>query len=186
MNHEWVTAIGTAIAALAAVASALISAILTGIAYFQLRDIRKQIELAAKQNKSSADQERRRNTLIAIQRFENDPLLKQAMKNLWVATDNGKDYTQLDEEHRFDVITILNYFEGIACGILQEVYIEEMARDYLHGPVGKAVKAFIIGESGDGWKSDKGVFPPAHFESLMKVYATWFPGKSPGYRAKDH
>lgn len=176
MDHNWVTALGT-------VASAIAAFVLAAIAYFQLRDIKTQIRLAANQNQQTAEQDRRRNTLDACQRYEKDPLLKEAMKNIWIATKLGTDYTLLREEHHFDVITILNYFDGLASGMLQGVYIEEMAKDYLHEPLRKSVKALIRGESGDGWKADRGVFPPSHFESLMKVYDRWFPAKGVEYKA---
>jgi hypothetical protein len=155
----WVTAIGTAVAAAAAVGAAM-------IALVQLKKLRDQI-------KQSSDLDRRRNTLDACQRFEKDELLHQAMKSLWKTTNRGTDYTKLTSENDFDVLTVLNYFEGIAIGIAERVYKEKMARDYLEDSLTKAVRALIYGQSGDGWKAERPIFPDKNFPVLAKLYRAW-------------
>lgn len=171
MDHNWVTAISTAVSAVATIA-------LVFVALVQLGGLKQQIRQAS-------DQERRRNTLEACQRFEKDPLVKRAMKNLWDATGYGADYTKLTDRNLFDALTLLNYLLGIAVGIEQNVYIEKMARDSLEPVVHKAVKSLIKGESGPGWKA---ATPPlvtdVHFDSLCRLYDRWFPQKGPEYRAE--
>jgi hypothetical protein len=167
----WVTAIGTAVAAVAAVGASI-------IAWVQLDKLREQI-------RQSSEQDRRRNTLEACQRFERDDLLKEAMKNVWEASDGGTDYTKLTAACSFDVLTLLNYFDGIAIGIIERVYIDEMARDYLEDSLNKAVKALILGESGDGWKASKPFFPEKEFASLCKLYHTWNPESQVAYNADN-
>ncbi|HEV3040791.1 MAG TPA: hypothetical protein VHA33_23700 [Candidatus Angelobacter sp.] len=79
--------------------------------------------------------------------------------------------------------TLLNYFEGLAIGIAERMYIEEMARDYLEASLNKVVKAFKFGESGDGWKASKSFFPEKDFASLSKLYRAWNRESQVGYRA---
>ena len=144
---DWIIAIGTAVAALASV-------LLLIVAIVQLRGLRDQI-------KQATDQERRRNTLAAIQRVEGDAPIKGARGKLWEASDNGTDYTKLTSAHEFDAVTLLNYLEGVAIGIEQDIYVEKMAKDYLKEIVHKAFSALIKGESGDGWKATTPMFPPS-------------------------
>ena len=166
---DWVTAIGTAVTAAATV-------VLFVVALVQLRGLREQITQAA-------DQERRRNTLEVIDRAESDPLIKAASANLWQASNHGTDYTKLTEANKFDAITLLNYLEGMAIGIFQNIYVEQMARDYLQEIVRKAVKALIRGESGDGWKATHEMFSCSEFAILCQLYDKWFPTTQPQFRA---
>ena len=69
------------------------------------------------------------------------PPIKAASENLWQASNHGTDYTKLTEANKFDAITLLNYLEGVAIGIFQNIYVEQMTRDYLQEIVRKAVKA---------------------------------------------
>jgi hypothetical protein len=170
MDHNWVTAISTAISAGATIA-------LVFAAIVQLDGLKQQI-------KQASDQDRRRNTLEACQRFEKDPLVKLAMKNLWEATEFGTDYRKLTAENLFDALTLLNYLLGIAVGVEQKVYLEQMTKDFLEPVVYKAVKALIKGEDGTGWKVTKSFVPAADFVSLCKLYDQWFPQKGPEYRAE--
>jgi len=167
---DWITAIGTAMSAIASI-------VLFIVAIVQLRGLRYQIEQAA-------NQESRRNTLEVIQRAESDAVIQQARARLWVASNNGTDYTKLTDADQFDAITLLNYLEGLAVGIFQNVYVEGMARDYLQEVVRKAVKALIKGESGDGWKATTGLFQCSDFSMLCQLYDRWFTAPCPQYRAE--
>ena len=171
MDDKWVTAIATAVGSLATIGTAI-------IAWVQLDKVGEQIRQAS-------DQDRRSHTLDACQRYEKDVLLKRAMRNLFRATHNGTDYTRLTGEHVFDALTILNYLDGIAMGIEQNVYIETMAKDYLDSTVAKAVKALIRGESGEGWKAEKAFISAEDFVPLCNLYDRWNPKPKTEYRAGD-
>lgn len=171
MTDQWTIAVATAVGSAAAIGTAI-------IAWVQLEKLGEQIRQAS-------EQERRGRTLDACQRFEKDILLKRAMRNLFRATDNGSDYTKLKEEHVFDALTILNYLDGIAMGIEQNVYIEQLAKDYLENTVQKAVRAIMKGESGDGWKADKILVPERDFVPLVKLYNRWNTKPTTEYRAQD-
>lgn len=156
---DWVTAIGTALTSIAAIGGLI-------IAWVQLGKLREQI-------RQSSEQDKRRNTLEACQRYETDTLLKEAMRSLWQASDSGTDYTKLNDPHVFDALTLLNYFEGIATGVLKDIYIEEMVRDYLGTSVNKAVEALIFGRSGSGWKATKPLCQETEFPILCRLYERW-------------
>ena len=168
-TDDWqiVSAISTAITALFTLA-------LAWIAIYQLGHLRKQIA-------DSIEAERRRHTLETCGRFENNALLREAMEHLWKKSKHGSDYTTLDESDEFHVLTILNYLSGVACGIEQGVIIEVLAKDYLEHSIIKSVKAFIKGESGQGWKSEKSIISAAGFESLVRVQEAWS-SNAPAYK----
>ena len=168
--QDWIIAISSGISAGATIA-------LAWIAKVQLGGLKKQI-------KQAAEQDSRRNTLEACQRFEKDPIIKDARKMLWAVTNNGTDYTILTDEHKFNALTLLNYFQGLAIGIEQNVYIEQMVKDFLQEHLEKEVKALIKGESGKGWNATKNLCNAVDFDALCKLYDKWFPKKSPEYRAE--
>ena len=139
--QNWIIVISSFISAGATIA-------LVWIAIVQLGGIKEQI-------KQDSNQDRRRNTLEACQRFEKDPIIKDAMKRLWNVTVNGTDYTKLTDEYKFEALTLLNYLQSLAIGIKQKVYLEEMVKDFLQERVEKEVKVLIKGESGKGWNATK-------------------------------
>lgn len=168
--QDWIIATSSGISAGATIA-------LAWIAIVQLGGLKKQI-------KQAAEQDRRRNTLEACQRFEKDPI-REARKTLWGATNNGTDYTRLQDEHKFAAFTLLVYFQGLAIGIEQDVYIEQMVKDFLQEHLEKEVKALIKCESGNAWKATKpSLFKEDDFGTLCKLCDKWFPKKSPEYRAE--
>jgi len=122
---------------------------------------------------SSLEAERRRHTLETCARYESNERLREAMEHVWKKSNNGADYTSLGQDDEFHVLTILNYLSGVASGIEQGVIIEELARDYLEFTLIKSVKAFIKGQSGASWKSDRSIISPDGFESLVRVQEAW-------------
>jgi hypothetical protein len=112
------------------------------------------------------------------------PLIKATSANLWQASNHGMDYTKLTEANKFDAIRPLNYLEGVTIGIFQNIYVEQMARDYLQEIVRKAVKALITGEPGDGWKATQRMFSCSEFAILCPLYDKWFPTTQPQFRAR--
>ena len=170
MDPNWIGAIAGAASAAATIALVL-------VAFVQLKRLREQIDMAAQQDL-------RRITLDACQRYEKDPELRSAMRNIRQATSQGSDYTLLSAENSFDAFTILNYLDALACGILQGVYIEALVKDHMRDTIEKAVKALIKGESGPGWKAEKGMVEPSRVSSLLTVYEKWFPLKKIEYHEK--
>lgn len=99
MDQNCIIAISSAFSACATI-------VLARIALVQLRGLKEQI-------KRAAEQDRRRNTLEACQRFEKIPI-REARKTLWGVTTNGTDYTKLQDENKFAAFELLVYFQGLA------------------------------------------------------------------------
>jgi hypothetical protein len=184
MSHEWVTAIATAVSAVTAVVLVYVAIKQLSGLRDQLHGLKEQIQATHLQITNSAELDKRRNTLEAIQRYEKDPIVHGAMKSIWDATANGTDYTKLTDSQKFHAFVLLNYLDGIAVGIHQDVYIEQMVKDYLQLSVHKAVKALIKGHSGDGWKAEKSIAPESGYKPLCALHDKWFPEKGPEYRAR--
>jgi|GEM_PF-2489378 len=121
-----------------------------------------------------AEQARRREaTLEAVRRFESDTEVRDAVRHLWSRTEQGTDFSLLTEEDRFHVVTLLNYFDGIASGIKQGVLDDKVARDYLHGVIHKVVKALLRGEGGPGWKGGPTLVEPENYRNLINLQSRW-------------
>ena len=73
---------------------------------------------------------KRERTLRVCERYNFDPVLDYATRRLRTARNNG-DYSKNPLDFRVDVITVLNYLDGIAIGIGQGLYSEPLARDHL-------------------------------------------------------
>jgi hypothetical protein len=128
----------------ASVISAGATVCLVLVGYFQLKGLRDQIRV-------HLESEKIRNTLRACERIEIDPELKKCQEYVWNKSACGTDYTMFTEEDKFSVIILMNYFDGIALGILQGIYFDDMVYDNMHISIEKAVKVFLRGESGPGW-----------------------------------
>ena len=150
--------------------TAIASCVLAYVAWVQLPLIARQVEALSEQIRLSREAEvnaERRvkewETLKACRAYDLDPVLDEATKRIWIASDNGKNYasTKIDER---DVIILLNYLDGLATGIEQKLYIESVLRDHLGQDVKKAVESFI----------DTGIVTRDGMEALLAVHARWF------------
>lgn len=137
------------------------------VGYYQLRALNQQLI-------DNEKKEKLRNTHNACQRIENDPTLMTSQENIFKKSMNGKDYTKLDDKDKFDIVILLNYMDGLAAGVLNDIYDNDMVYKALHLDIGKAVCVFIKGESASGWKADKSFFSQEQYSSLMKLYNQWF------------
>lgn len=139
------------------------------IAYFQLNQISKQIEI-------QGDRERKWNTINTCEKFDTDPSISSHSEAIFTASNNGKDYTSLESVER-NVICYLNYLESIAIGVSQKVYIEDIVYDHFHNIIYKSVKSLILGENGaiDGkdWVSGNPVVDKESYSSLCSIYEKW-------------
>lgn len=160
---QQITAAGAIIGGIATVSLAI-------IAYVQLRGLKSQLRI-------QREQEQTRLTLEACTRYETNPLLKAAMKRIWQASGGGKNYKLLTDAHLFDVITILNYLDGIATGVSRGIYSETDVRLQLKPIIEKCVSALLLGENREGRWSGKILDQPEHYEALMNLYRRWFDDK---------
>lgn len=161
------------VAALAACATTVLVFLIMIIVAAQLGGIKTQLKAGVKHSRENAEAQRRRATVEAVRRYETDPQLRGAIQAIWAKTKQGTDYTPLQEGDEFHVITVLNYFDGIASGIEQGVLVEDIAKDQLRFVLDKAVKAMLKGQSGDTWIAETPLAPDENYETLLKLQNRW-------------
>src|SRR5690606_34431823 len=71
-------------------------------------------------------------TLAAIDVYYRDPVIDAACRRIFDAKRTG-EFDKDPSAYRLDITTILNYFDGLAVGIEQNLYVEDMLRDHLEG-----------------------------------------------------
>jgi hypothetical protein len=133
------------------------------------RQIRKACELLA----LSREAQLRHETLEAVRRYETDPQLRASIKHLYDKSIHGTDYSLLENSDRFHVVTLLNFFDGIACGIQQGLLIEPLVKDYLHAVLDKNVRALLLGQDGPGWVTGNPLVNPEEFDVLLSLHQRW-------------
>ncbi len=69
-------------------------------------------------------------TLAACEKYESDAVLDRCARRLFFARKSGSFATD-PPSYRVDVTTILNYLDGLAIGIDQNLYVKEIVRDHL-------------------------------------------------------
>jgi hypothetical protein len=99
-------------------------------------------------------------TLRACQIYDTDPVIEAASLRAWRAAKNGEDYSQADKR---DVIVVMNYFDGLAIGIEQGLYEEQIVRDHAQPIIDKLIKV-IAPQTGVG----EDLYP-----KLFKLQRTW-------------
>jgi hypothetical protein len=108
--------------------------------------------------------------LKICQRYDFDPVIDAATQRIWAASNEGKDYRLAGVKQR-DLVCILNYLEGIAIGIEQNLYIEDIVREHLAPIFAHSVADFL----------DSGIVPIAGLEKVQALNQRWL--KAPGYRS---
>jgi hypothetical protein len=121
---EWLTAIGTVGLALAALFP-------FPFLLLQIRKLSEQIRLSREVEERAAIRTSEWETLKVCQRYDFDPVIDAACQRIAASSHNGTKYSAVE---RRDMIAILNYFDGIAIGVQQGLYIEAIVKDQL-GPV---------------------------------------------------
>jgi len=160
-----------------------VACLLIAIAIFRMAGkISRKIEKLLKEmerasdNITVADESRKREaTLHVVRRFESDPEVRNAVRHIWDKTkaQNGTDYTLLDQDDRFQVISFLNYLDGVAVGLKQAVLDATVAREYLQHVVHKSVLGLLLGQSGDSWTAGPSLVEPDKFENLILLQKRW-------------
>jgi hypothetical protein len=157
-----VTAIGTVALTLATVALAL-------VAGYQISAARSEAEAAR-------DEAKRTRTLEIVSRYDHDPVLDRALRRLARARDSKALYsaTML---YRTDIVAVMNYFESIAIGLHQEIFIPEMVRDYME-PIFRSHIEEIEKEK----LFEKIGADPKDFEHICALNNSWKPVSSVHYK----
>lgn len=121
----WGLSIGhwTAVTGIATVALTIATAALAIVAWYQIGAARAEAEAARAESK-------RTRTLEIVSRYDHDPVLDRALRRLARARDSKALYTAT-MQYRTDIVAVMNYFESIAIGLHQDIFIVEMVRDYM-------------------------------------------------------
>jgi hypothetical protein len=152
-SPEFWIAIGTA-----ALAIATIVLILIGL---------RQISIGLRQMNANKWETRQWETLKACDRYNYDPILDACLRKLRDVKKAG-NFEGHEKEFRLEITTILNCLEGIAVGIYQGVYIEDLARDHLQGVVTDHVNEYL--KAGAPRKID---FDAAGFPYVIALSDRW-------------
>mgnify|MGYP000005533757 CR=1 FL=1 len=136
-------------------------------------------------------------TVDACKLLETNTELCRAAAKLREASEKGTSYTKetLDEA-KTEIVTLLNFLDGIAIGVTQGIYEKKIAEDNLGPHVKKYVEVFLLqntsseADDPESWTAEAGVFPflekpEVAFENLLSCYREWTTrGKKPKTRFK--
>lgn len=165
----WVTAVATSVlAAAACVQLPLIAR--------QLKALSEQVQLSRQESESAERRMREWETLKACQLYDFDPILEAATLRIYTASEGGKN-DRNPEVQRRDIVVFLNYLDGLATGIQQKLYIEEVIHDHMHIVIEKAVTRFI----------HSGIIPEEGYERLVAMHRRWIEkGQRTAYESTRH
>ena len=117
---------------LATVASPIISLAAVIVAFFGVRALYKQTVM---QIKDAHLESKKWKTLESCAQYELNDNIANSAKNIFIAfSKGGPDEATCNAIER-DAVVILNYLDGIAIGVGQGLYIEELAHDHLNNIV---------------------------------------------------
>ncbi len=125
MFANWTAAEWTA---LATTGQFIATIIIASVAYWQLKSHTKQQKLWK--------------TMQICCLYDCDAILDTALRRLSAARLDCS-LTSSPKEYKYDAILVLNYLDGIAIGLAQNLYIEPVVRDHLEGPIRDHVRDFI-------------------------------------------
>jgi hypothetical protein len=172
---EVANAISGGIIPLAAMVSALATVMVAIAAQRQLplisqqvSKLSEQVRLAREAEESAARRTREWETLKAVERYDADPIIDAATERIFKASEEGTNYRNGKVSKR-DVICVLNYLDGLATGMEQELYIEAMIRDHMSGVFRHAVENYLHPE----------IIIDPDIPRVKRLYYRWFPTPPP-------
>jgi hypothetical protein len=101
-------------------------------------------------------------TLVAVDRYDFDPILDAALKRLRIARENAI------APRRGDVVTLLNYLESIAIGINQGAYDEELAAQHMKYIVVQTYRRYLGPDA-----APVADLHPGNYIPLKDLYTKW-------------
>jgi hypothetical protein len=106
-------------------------------------------------------------TIEACERYDVDPILDSALRNLHSSRLDGTLDASL-EKLKPDLTTVLNYLDGIAIGIAQGVLIEDIVKDQMEPIFRSHFEKYFTDRMMEGAGLDKG-----HFGHLVALMSKW-------------
>jgi hypothetical protein len=113
---------------LATMVSSIISLSAVIVAFFGIRSIYKQTLM---QINDLHIENKKWKTLEICAHYELNDKISDSAKNIFIAFSKGEADEGACKAISRDAVVILNYLDGIAIGVGQGLYIEELARDHL-------------------------------------------------------
>lgn len=118
-------------------------------------------------------------SLKACERYDTDPILNNALKELRKARKAGtltNDPAQLSLE----IITVMNYLESLATGITQRFYVEKVIREHM-----EPIIEFHVNEVLNAEIMRKLGFESADYQRLAELCKKWTMSRRPWYNLKN-
>ena len=100
------------------------------VAARQLPLLTEQLRLAREAEQRAAIRNVETNTIRACERYTSDVVIYEATKRIWNSSKGGTVYS-FPEVNEHDLITVLNYLDGIAVGVKQGVFSKAIVQDHL-------------------------------------------------------
>jgi hypothetical protein len=149
-NTDW-----TAIMAIATALLVAATFFVGGVAWYQI---------------SAAREESAKNrTIMACEKYDTDPILDRCCQVLKECKDNGTVETN-PQACRLEMFSVLNYLEGIAIGVEDGFYVNEIARAYMHPIFKTYIKEYI--DSGLADRADPSLVQDS-YDRLVAVSKKW-------------
>jgi hypothetical protein len=186
---QMIAVVAASLSGLGAVAAAL-------IALFQLKKMADQLSLQGEaiETQSAAlvlrgQREKKWETVKACQRYTSDPNICRATKEIWRVSNNGTDYTSIDDPPH-SLFLFLNYLESLCIGMEQGIYDKSIVRDNHDDTFYKVMRVFFHGESdeyrGTSWEADQSLVSEKEYPHFMRVCKEWYGQSVPlTYRDPD-
>jgi hypothetical protein len=163
-----ITAVGTA-------ATATATIVLAFFALKQLYALVDQLKLAREADARADMRLIESSTLRACERYYSDPVISAATQRIWQASKNGTDYAAAAIDSH-DIIITLNYLDGIAVGIKQDVYSAAIVRDHMESTYVKIVDVIrpaIVPRILPDWVG---------YEAISELRQSWLPPAAVKYK----
>jgi hypothetical protein len=163
------------VSAVAAIAVAVAAWIQLPLISAQVRGLAEQIRLSREADVHARQRAKEWETIKICERYNFDPVIEAATQRSWAASDGGRDYRKPGVDQR-DLIIVLNYLDGVATGVRQELYIEGLVKDHIGFLFDDSVTKYI----------ESGVIDKKGFEAALALHAHWFRAGPPvAYRASS-
>ncbi|MDE2134834.1 MAG: hypothetical protein KGJ49_09565 [Alphaproteobacteria bacterium] len=161
---EEITALGTLILAVATAGLVVVAWRQLPILNGQLAMLANQIEESRKATQAADQRTREIETLHACRRDESEPVLVEAERRIWDASDGGKNY-RTGKVNQHDLIIVLNHMDGIAIGVIQGLYLEAMVKDHMGLMYKKVVEEIFPSK----------VIDTDGYEAILELYGRLYP-----------
>jgi hypothetical protein len=162
-----------AIGAIATIALALATIGVAWVAGYQIAAARKEAAAARAEAKKTR-------TLEIVSKYDHDPVLDRALRRMARGRDSKLLFTNT-RDCRVDIVAVMNYFEAIAIGIQQGIYIPGMVRDFMEPIVRSHMEEIIKEKIFEKIGSD-----PDDFEHICALNESWKPKFKPHFQEANH